>query len=102
MEHNCEYELFIGLLFLRLHVALEYFKKKGKKEKINQVTIEANPSFCPYYLRGLFWLRHNLEKRKKRGEEEERRGKKIKVLRKKEEIGSEWTLEIRVPNLNRQ
>ena len=34
MEHNCEYELFIGLLFLRLHVALEYFFFKKKREKI--------------------------------------------------------------------
>ena len=78
MEHNCEYELFNGLLFLRLHVALEYLKKKGKKEKINKVTIEANRSFCPYYLRDLFWLRHNLEKRKREERKKKEEGRRLR------------------------
>ena len=52
MEHNCEYELFIGLLFLRLHVALEYLKKKEKKIKNKSGHNRGKPVILPLLLEG--------------------------------------------------
>ena len=52
MEHNCEYELLIGLLFLRLHVALEYLKKKGKKRKNKLGHNRGKPVILPLLLEG--------------------------------------------------